>query len=578
MTDTKITDGGRGGPAAATLVQRARRLLTPRTLIVGVVVLLVGYLAAVPLLFMLIGTFSGPEGFTLSAFGRAYGGNRQAGTMMLNSVVFAVGSAGLALLLGTVLAYVHVRTDAPLKGLFFAASMVPLIVPGVLYATTWIFLADPEIGLLNTLFFEPLFGSGLLDVYSLPGMIWVEGTHLAPLAFLLMVGSFQALDPSLEESAAMSGARTLTVLRRVTLPLVRPGLVAAALLMFVRSLESFEVPTLLGLRNGTYVFTSRIYYELRSYPIDYGAAGAYALSLLVIAAVGVWFSNWLNRNSRNYQTISGKAFRPRPIPLGRARPWVGGLTIAYFVVAIVLPVLVLVYASLLKYYRGPSMEALRTMSFDNYRAAFDSPIALTALWNSLLLAVGTATVVVFVTAIASWVVVRTKARGRRLIDVLAFTPLVIPGLVLGLALLFVYLRTPLPIYGTLLILLISFSTKNLPYGMQYAGAAMRQISVDLEESAAVSGASWWMTFRRIVLPLASGGIVAGWIYIVIVSFRELSSAILLYTPGNEVISILVWQQFENGSFTVLAAIGVVMIAILTVLVLIAQRLGAKVGI
>jgi iron(III) transport system permease protein len=169
-------------------------------------------------------------------------------------------------------------------------------------------------------------------------------------------------------------------------------------------------------------------------------------------------------------------------------------------------------------------------------------------------------------------------RGRQIIDVLAFLPLVIPGLVLGLALLFLYLRVPLPIYGTLLILIIAFCTLALPFGMQYATAAMRQISNELEESAQVFGASWFTAFRRILMPLASGGLIAGWIYIAIVTFRELSAAILVYSPGNEVASVLIWQQYENGSFMALAAMGVILVLVLTALVIVAQRLGARVGL
>ncbi len=181
---------------------------------------------------------------------------------------------------------------------------------------------DPSSGLLNSLVFKPLFGTSPINIYSVWGMIWVQGLHLAPVAFLLMVAAFRAMDPSLEESAAMSGANRLTVLRRVTVPLLRPAMISAALLMFVQSLESFEVPGLLGLQNGIYVFTSRIYFVLRAYPIDYGAAGAYAIGLLVIAAVGVLVSSWLQRSSRNFQTVTGKAFRPRPVELGRrVRSW-----------------------------------------------------------------------------------------------------------------------------------------------------------------------------------------------------------------------------------------------------------------
>jgi iron(III) transport system permease protein len=557
---------------------RLRAWATPRTLVVGAAVVIIGYLAVVPLFYLLHDTFTGPNGFTTGAFARAYGGNTQAGEMMRNSLVFAVGSAVLALVIGTGLAYLQVRTDAPFKGLFFAASLVPLIIPAILYAAAWIFLADPDIGLINNALFKPILGHGLFDVFSIPGMIWVQGLHLAPVAFLLMVAAFRAMDPSLEESASMSGAGRATILRRITVPLLRPAIISAVLLMLVQSLESFEVPGLLGLQNGIYVFTSRIYFVLRQYPTDYGAAGAYAITLLAIAIAGVMLGARLSRNAKGYQTITGKAFRPRPIELGRARPWVGLGVVLYFAVTVVIPVAVLVYASLLKFYSAPSLAAIKSMTVQNYTHVFHMPLALTALKNSLILGVGAAVIVMALTSVVSWVVVRTKAPGRRVLDTLAFLPLVVPGLVLGLALSFVYLRVNLPIYGTLLILLISYTTRYLPYGMRYASSAMAQMSAELEESALVSGASWFQTFRRILLPLASSGILAGFIYILVVSFRELSSTILLYSPGKEVLSVLLWEEFENGQLTTLAALGVCMVLILVVLVLIAYRLGARVGL
>jgi iron(III) transport system permease protein len=554
------------------------RWATPRTLLVGGSIVVVGYLALVPLIYLFRDTFTGSTGLSFEAFSRAYSADQQAGTMLRNSLIFAVGSAALALVLGTTLAYVQVRTDAPFKGLFFAASLVPLIVPAILYSAAWIFLGDPGIGLFNTLLFEPLTGHSPMNVFSLWGMIWVQGLHLAPIAFLLMVAAFRAMDPSLEESALMSGAPKRTVLRKVTVPLLRPAIISAVLLMFVQSLESFEVPALLGLQNGTYVFTSRIYFVLRQYPIDYGSAGAYAITLLAIAAAGVFIGARLSRNAKGFQTITGKAFRPRPIELGRARPFVGGAVIGYFVLTVVLPVGVLVYASLLKFYAAPSWNAIKTMTLDNYREVIHMPLAATALKNSILLGVGSAVVVMVLASIVSWVVVRSNAPGRRVLDLLAFTPLVIPGLVLGLALSFVYLRVSLPIYGTLLILLISYTTRYMPYGMKYASSAMAQLSTELEESAMVSGASWAQTFRRILVPLASSGILAGFVYILIVSFRELSSTILLYSPGKEVLSVLLWEQFENGQLTTLAAIGVGMVLILVAMVLIAYRFGARVGL
>ena len=558
------------------LLARVRSLLTLKLLIVAGVAVIIGYLALVPLYYLLYGTFFDANGFTLGAFGRAYTADG-IGELISNSLLFAIGAAILSLVVGTALAYLNVRTDVPFKPLFFAASMIPLIIPGILYTISWIFLASPDIGLLNA-FLEPLVGPGFFDVFTIWGMIWVEGLHLSPIVFLLMVAAFRSMDPSLEESALMSGASRWTTFLKITVPLVRPAIVASILVMTVRSLESFEVPALLGLQNGIYVFTSQIYFTLRSYPPDLAGAGALAVGLLVIAVLGVILSNRVGRNGKDFQTVTGKGFRPRPMELGRFRWVAGGLIILYFVATVLAPLAVLLYTSLLKFYVAPSAEAFRTMSLDNYRELAGLASAGTALKNSLILGLGSATVVMLFMSVAAWIVVRSKIRFRGLLDQLAFVPLVIPGLVLGLGISFVYLRSPIPIYGTIFILLIAYCTRYMPYGMRYAVTSMHQISAELEESAQVSGASWWQTFRRVLLPLLSPGLVAGFIYILTVSFRELSSSILLYSPGNEVLSILIFEQFENGSFTILAALGVVMVLTLVVLVTVAYKVGAKVGL
>jgi iron(III) transport system permease protein len=557
-------------------VRAGRWLFAPKTLIIAAVAGIIGYLALVPLYYLFWGTFFDDNGFTLGGFARAYSENG-IGELISNSLLFSIGSALLALVIGTGLAYLNVRTDVPFKPLFFAASMIPLIIPGILYTVAWIFLASPDIGLLNKAL-EPILGPGFFDVFSIWGMIWVEGGHLSPIVFLLMVAAFRSMDPSLEESALMSGASRLTTFRKVTMPLIRPAIVAAILIMVVRSLESFEVPALLGLQNGIYVFTSRIYFVLRSYPPDLASAGALALGLLAVAVLGVFLSNRAGKNSKSYQTVTGKGFRPRPMELGKWRPVAGALIVLYFLLTVVAPLVVLLWTSLLKFYQAPSVTAFKSISLDNYRELAGLSKAGTALKNSVILGLGTATIVMLFMAVAAWIVVRSKSRLRMVVDQLAFVPLVIPGLVLGLALSFVYLRSPIPIYGTLFILLIAYCTRYMPYGMRYAVTSMQQISGELEESAHVSGASWWQTFRRVLLPLLTPGLVAGFVYILVVSFRELSSSILLYSPGKEVLSILIFEQFENGQFTVLAALGVVMVLTLVVLVTIAYKLGAKVGL
>jgi len=553
-----------------------RALLRPQTLIILGVVAVVGYLALVPLGYLLWGTFFDGTGLTLRFFSEAYSAF-ELDVMIANSLQFALGSTVLSVTIGTLLAYLVVRTDVPFKGLMFAASLVPLIIPGILHTIAWIFLASPRVGVLNQLV-EPAFGPGFFNIFSIWGMIWVEGLHLSPLVFLLMVAAFRSMDPSLEESALMSGARLPTVFRRITVPLARPALFASILIMAVRGLEAFEVPALLGIPRGIWVFTSRIWRVLSEYPTNFGEAGAYAVSLLLLTSLGVWLNSRLGKRGKSYQTVTGKGFRPHPMELGKLRWPATALILVYFLVAVLLPVLILVYTSTQNFYSVPSLETLSNMTLDNYRYTLSNASSLRALRNSFTLGIGSATLVMFIMSIASWLVVRTKLPGRWIVDNLSFLPLTVPGLVMGVALLFVYLRFPIPVYGTIWILFIAYFTRYMPYGMRYASTSMYQISGELEESAQTSGASWWQTFRRVNLPLLMPGLVAGWIYIVMVSVRELSSSILLYSPGNEVLSILIFEQYENGQFTELAALGVVMVVALLALVFTAHKLGAKVGV
>jgi iron(III) transport system permease protein len=498
--------------------------------------------------------------------------------MALNSFAFAGGATALAIVIGTGLAHLVVRTDVPFKPLMFAASLVPLIIPGILHTIAWFFLLSPQIGVLNLHVIHPLTGHNF-NITSIPGMILVEGLHLAPLVFLLMVASFRSMDPSLEESAVMSGAPLRTVFFRITLPLARPALYAAILIMAVRTLESFEVPAVLGLNQHIWVFTSRIWSTLNQVPADYSTAGAYAMSLLVLTTIGVYWHGRLAKRARSYQTVTGKGFRPRPIPLGRWKWPATALILAYFVISVVLPLAILLYASTQQFYSPPSHYTLTHITWDNYKTVWHDPLVRHGFKNSIILGLGVASAVMLIAAVASWIVVRTQLRGRWMIDNLAFLPLTIPGLVLGVAILSIYLRTPwLPVYGTLWILFIAYLTRYIPYGMRYSSTSMYQIGRELEESALMSGAGWFQVFRRIVLPLLVPGFVAGWIYIVVVSVRELGSSVLLYSPGREVLSIAIWEMWRNGQFPELCALGMMMVGGLVVLVGVAYKLGAKIGV
>ncbi len=563
VTELAATRTGRGSRPAG----RGIRAEIGVGIVVGAVL---ACTALVPLGYLLWRTFVRDGAFSLDSFRRAYD-EQGLGEMIGNSLAFSLGTTILAVAIGTCLAYLVVRTDFPGRPLLTLVALGPFAVPGVLYAVAWIFLASPNSGAINRLL-EPALGSGALDVFTLQGMIVVEGFHLTPIAFLVMAAAFRSLDPALEDAAIASGASLRMTLRRITLRLVAPALGAAALLVAVRALEAFEVPALIGIPGGVWVFTSRIYRSTSEYPYDLGQTGAFAISLLALTLIGVVALARITRRERSYQTMTGRGHRPRPVSLGRWRRPAIALVTLYAAVAVVLPVLILVYTSTQPFYAPPSLARLGDASLSSYAAVLSDPGTFRALGNSALLAFGAATAVVVFSAVAAWLVVRTRVPGRRLVDSAAFLPIAIPGIVLGVAFVALSLQLPLGLYGTLWILLLAYFTEFLAYGMRYSSVSMGQIGSELEESARVSGAGWWPTFRRVLVPLVAPGLIVGWLYVFVAAIRELSASILLYTPGNEVLSLTIWNRYENGDFGELAALGVLMVAGLGVLVFAAYRL------
>ena len=553
-------------------------------IVIGACVAFTVYIAVIPLGFLLWQSFRTPQTaatdavFTIGNYAVAYGSS-DTWRLFWTSMQFASGTALFAFVLGTGLAWMNERTNTPFKSVFFALSVIPLIIPGILFTVAWILLASPQIGIIN-LVMQGWFGleEPPFNIYSLRGMIWVDGLHYSPMAFLLMSAAFRAMDPSLEESATMSGANIFQVARRVTLMLTWPAIVATILILFVRAIESFEVPALLGLPAGIEVFTSAIYQAVHRYPSQVGLASAYAVALLLITTGGVYWVSRLSSRGSKYATMTGKGFRPRQIDLGRWRWGTAAIFVVYFLLIVVLPFCVLLWSSFQRFYAVPSMEALQNLTLDSYRFILAYPNLTRTIWNSVALALGTATIVMLVTSVICWIVVKTSIPGRWLLDSVASLPIVFPGLVLGLAIMVFYLNVDVGVYGTIWIMLIAYVTRFMPYGLRYTTTSMVQIHKELEESAAMSGASWGTTFRRIILPLLKPGLLAGWIYVMIVSIRELSTSILLYSPDTQVMSIVIWELWENGQYVELSALGVLFIIALFVLVLIAQWLGRKYGV
>ena len=562
---------------------KANLSLDPALLVPVVGAGILVYLAVLPLLMLFVGSFQAevaPREFvyTLKNYQAAYASEYTYSTF-LNSLIFASGSAGLTFVLGTMLAWLTERTNTPLRAVFVPLAVVPLILPGVLESIAWIFLLSPKFGYLNVWLMN-LFGlkSPPFNVFSLPGMIWVHSVGQVPLAFLLMVAAFKSMDPSLEESAMMSGANTWQTFKRVTLRLLMPTAGSVLLILFVRTLESFETPALIGIPARIYVYTSEIYLAFNEYPPDYGRGGALAVGLLLLSAIGVWLYTRATKEGKKFQTVTGKAFRPRQFDLGGWR-WVGfGFLSGYFLFVVLLPFLVLFWASFLPFFATPSLDALNKLSLDNYRYLGTFRPFWDAMKNSILLATLTATVAMTLTSLVAWIVYKSRLPGSWILDFLAFVPITIPGIVMGMSLILLYVAFPIPIYGTIWVLLIAYVTRFIPYGMRSASGSILQIHSELEEAASASGASWWETFKRVTLPLLRPGLVAGWIYICIVSFREFSTSVLLATGESRVLSILLFTMFEQGQVTVVAAIGVLMIATLLSIVAIFYKLTGKVGI
>ncbi|HEY1364074.1 MAG TPA: iron ABC transporter permease [Xanthobacteraceae bacterium] len=570
-------------PAQARRLRHIAAIPDARWVLIGVPVALVAWLALLPLGFLLWQSFLTPQSaaaparFTLENFRAAYLSAENA-RLFFNSLRFAAGAAIFALVLGTGLAWINERSNTPFKALSFALATIPLVIPGILFTVAWIMLASPKIGLIN-LVLQKLFDTDavFVDIYSMAGMIWVDGLHYSPMAFLLMAAAFRSMDPSLEEQAALSGASVLQVARRISLRLAWPAAAGALLILFVRAIESFEVPALLGLPAGIRVYTSSIYEAIQQYPSEVGLAAAYAVLLLLLASLGIYAQSRLSRHSVRFATVTGKGFRSRPIDLGRWRYLTAALLLLYFLVVVLLPLLVLLWSSTQRFYAAPSWAALGRASLDAYRAVLALPQLADALWNTLLLALGSAVAVMLLSAVVSWVVLRTRIPGRWLLDGVASLPLVFPGLVLGLAIMVCYLALDIGVYGTLWIILLAYVTRFLPFGMRYSSVSMLQIHKELEEAAAMSGASWGASFRRVVLPLLQPGLLAGAIYVAIVSIRELSSSILLYSPGTEVVSIMIWELWQNGEYVELSALGVMLVLALFCLVLAAHAVGRRFG-
>lgn len=558
------------------------KLKEPRRVVLALSVAILLFLVVVPVAFLLYGSVvsvaPGQEGQL--SFGKYVEVLTEGRTYRIlgNSVIYAVGSTLVSFVLGTVLVWFVQRTDIPGKaGLGFLA-LFPIFMPVVLEVVGWKLLLDPDSGVINSLLVSWGLSWLVLDINTLYGMILVAGLIHMPLVYLWMWPALRAMDPSLEEAAAMSRSRPLRVLRTVTFPVLLPALGATFLINLVLAMEDIIIPAVIGLPAGISVLSTEIFLAYTNVPVDVQAASVYGVLLLGITVALMLFYRRLTSQEQRYAVVRGRGYRPTVTKLGRARwPFAGAL---YLVMGLVvgLPVLVLVWTSLSPYLRAPSVDGFRDLTLTWYQALTTDALAIRGLVNTTILGIVAAVCVMLLALVIGWLVIHGKGKGITLLDLLAFSPIAIPGLVLGLSLLWLYASLPLPIYGTLVVLGIAFVTRFIPYGVRLTYSALKQLHKELEEAAYVAGSGWGKTLRTITLPLLTPTLVVTGIYTMLRVFQEVGASLLLATYGTEPYSVVAYNLWEAGETGKTAAYGVVAIVIVSVMVIFAERITRRHGV
>jgi iron(III) transport system permease protein len=552
-------------------------------LIVIACVVLAAWLVLVPIAALLLTAFTEDTGlgfgaWTLDNFAEAYGSEHIL-ELVANSFTYATGTAAATLVMGGFVAWAVERTDAPGGMLFHNLALLSFAVPGLLMAMAWIFVLSPNIGWVNAVL-KSAFGlaDAPVSIYTMGGMIWALSSHYFPLAYLTLGPALRSLDVRMEEAGLMAGGRYWQVLPRVTLPLLRPAILSALLLLFIMGLSSYEVPRVIGRPAGIDVFTTEIQGATTETPPEFGVASALSLALLAVCIVAVYCYHRATHNAEAFATITGKGYKPTRIALGRWRWPVATMIGLIFSGALGLPLFTLAWQSFFRNLSQPFMGATAPATLENYRYILRYPIFLDAVRTSVVVSALAATVVVALTLVMAWMARRSASRFAWLLDALASAPIAVPSVIVGASILFTYLVVPIPVYNTIWILLIAYVTLYLPYGMRFASSGITQIHRELEEAAQVSGAGTGQIFLRVVFPLILPFLLAAWIYVFVLAVRELGASIFLIGPGTNVlgtISLTMWE--EGGSYGAVAALGMVQILPLLLIVTALRWLEMRVG-
>lgn len=490
---------------------------------------------------------------------------------LLWPVWIAVATSFFSIILVVFLSWLIHRTNAPgrrfLDVFIFCSFFLLPPLPTIL---GWIIIFSPNAGIGNQ-----LFGIQLLNIFSVQGIIFTTVAYTFPFYYIFISPAFKAMDTTLEEAARTSGASTFSTLFRITFPLLTPVILATAILSFVRGMEGFEVPLFLGVPARIYVLPTKIFDYIQGQPSQYPPAMAAGIILLLITFMLVLLQ-WRIMGQREFITVTGKGYRPRPMDIGLLRYplFILGLVI---VSALTIPPMIVLIQNTFMRVAGVYMPDMYTLA--NYSRAFSEPEIWDALKNTAILGVSAATLGMILCTLISYVAVKTNFREKRAVDIIAWIPWAVPSIVLALGFLWAYVLFRLPggvtLYGTIWVLILAMITKGFPIGTRNISSGMIQISKELEESARVSGASWMQSLYRIWLPLLKNSFINGWVILFSLSVRDLATVILLFSPSSAVLSTIFFEFWSAGKLETASVIGILQAGLIAVGFLAARLLGAR---
>ncbi len=534
------------------------------------------YLVLAPLVALLFTAFRGPSDmlpfepgahWTFDNLIEVYVKTSLLSTVLPNTAIFVLGSVAVTFFTAFTLAWLIERTDLPWRTPIFTAVLFPLLVPGIVMAFAWTLLFAPNAGWVNVAL-RAVLGldtPGPINIFSMPGLILAQGIASVPFVFLLLGAAMRTMNPALEEASSASGARPLTTFFRVTLPVLRPGVLAPLILATLVALEQFEMPLIIGFPARINVFATRLYFDLN--PEDelpaYGRVAAAALLFLAAAVILLIVYNHLIRRAERFVTVTGKGYRPTRYALGRWRLPALAFVSLYLAVGAILPAIVLVWTS----FSGGSNDEL---NLGAYRALFADRRFWPAVGNTFVVAGLSAALITLIGALLAWQILRLRFPGRRVLDAVSFMSIGIPSVITGFAVMVLHLTIPIGLYGTVWILVLAYSYR-LAVSSRLSRASLMQIHSELEEASSASGGRWLDTVRRVVLPLLAPSLMASFLLLFIVGFREFTIPLVLQSEDNWVLSVIMWKLQADRQTAQAAAVGTLILLFVTPVIFVLRR-------